>query len=266
MGFDTMTICISGLCENGEKIIIASDKMVTVGSIIEFEHDVAKFVKLTNNCVILNAGSATIQDDIIKEALSKIKPLKKPNLNKITEIINEGYSKVRRKKAEELYLKPKGLDFRAFYQTQRSLLPEVVFQIMTLIDGTNLGVEYILCGFDEEGGHIHHITDPGTSECFDSVGFCAIGTGSVNAISVFTAYNYAPKFSLSESLYLVYLAKKEAERAPGVGNDTDMVIVSKEGIKDISSDDISALENIYNTRVQIKPEEYEDVKERIVEK
>ena len=39
-----MTICIAALCEKGEKIIIAADRMVTVGQIIEFEHDVPKFV------------------------------------------------------------------------------------------------------------------------------------------------------------------------------------------------------------------------------
>lgn len=261
-----MTICIAGLCENGKHIIIASDRMITVGSFIEFEHDVAKFIKLTNNCIILNAGSATIQTDIIKEALSKIKKLKNPNVDKITDLVNKGYSTTRMKKSEEIHLKPKGLDFSTFYSTQRNLLPEVVFKLMRAIDETNLSVTYILCGYDEEGGHIHQITDPGTSECFDSVGFCSIGTGNVNAVSVFTAHNYAPKFSLSKSLYLVYLAKKEAERAPGVGNETDIVIMSKDGIREISSEELIELESIYNTRVHIKPEEYEEVRNRIVEK
>ena len=62
-----MTICIAALCENREKIIVASDRMITVGQLIEFEHDVRKFEPLIDNCIVMSAGSTTIQNDIIRQ-------------------------------------------------------------------------------------------------------------------------------------------------------------------------------------------------------
>ena len=259
-----MTICIAALCEKGEKIIIAADRMVTVGQIIEFEHDVPKFVNLAENCVIMTAGSTTLQNDIIKEAVSKIKGLKKPTFKQITDEIKNSYTTIRIKRAEETILKPKNMNFQSFYQNQRALLPEIVFQMTDAINRTNLGVEYILCGFDEDGGHIHYIVDPGTSECWDTVGFCAIGTGNVNAVSAFTAHNYAPNYSLEKALYLVYLAKKEAQRAPGVGDDTDIAIITKESIKYLNSEEKKELELIRRKFMKIEEEEYREVKSKIV--
>lgn len=261
-----MTICIAAICEKGEKIIVAADRMITVGQIIEFEHDVPKFVDLTDNCVVMTAGSTTLQNDIIKEASSKIRALKKPNFKQITDELKNAYTNLRIKRAEETILKPKNLNFQAFYQNQRIMLPEIVFQMTDAINKTNLGVEYILCGFDDDGGHIHYIVDPGTSECWDSVGFCAIGTGNINSVSAFTAHNYAPNFPIEKSLYLVYLAKKEAQRAPGVGNDTDIVVLAKEGIKYLNSEEKGILEKIYKKFMKIEEEEYKEVKTDIIDK
>lgn len=240
--------------------------MVTVGTFIEFEHDVSKFEKLTDNCIVMTAGSTTLQNDIIKKALSKIKSMKNPDFELITDELKKAYVDIRVKRAEELHLKPKGLDFAAFYQNQRALLPEIVFQITDAIDKTSLEVEYILCGFDDVGGHIHYIIDPGNSESYDSVGFCAIGTGNINAISVFTAHNYAPSFPVEKRLYLAYLAKKEAERAPGVGNDTDIVILTKGGIKHLSDDEKVKLEEIHHRHKKIEDREYKEVEEEIINK
>ena len=261
-----MTICIAELCEEKKKIVVAADRMVTVGTFIEFEHDVIKFVELSNNCVIMTAGSATIQNDIIECAKVEIDQSSKPIFNQIVEKVKGEYMNFRRNRAEELHLKPKGLNFTTFYQNQSVLQPELVYRIVDLIDKTNLGVEFITCGFDDKGGHIQYITDPGISESFDSVGFCAIGTGNVNAVSVFTAYNYAPSFSLSKSLYLVYSAKKEAERSPGVGNETDIAIISEEGIRYLNSDEEKELEKIYLDSKRIEEKEYKVVETNIINK
>lgn len=259
-----MTVCIAALCDNGERIIIASDKMVTVGQIIEFEHDVSKFEKLTDNSIVMTAGSTTLQNDIIKEALSKIRSIRAPNFKQVTDELKNAYVNIRVKRAEELHLKPKGLTFNMFYQNQRMLLPEIVFQVTDAINKTSLGVEYILCGFDDRG-HIHYIVDPGVSESFDSVGFCAIGTGNLNAVSAFTANNYAPSFPIEKGLYMVYLAKKEAERAPGVGNDTDVVILTKNGITQLGDNEKKELDEIFNQHKKIADEEYREVKEKITD-
>jgi 20S proteasome alpha/beta subunit len=262
-----MTICIAALCDDKKKIVIASDRMVTVGSVIEFEHDVKKFVDLTQNCVAMTAGSATVQNDILESAKKEIELSSKPVFNQVINKLKEEYVKFRTKRAEELHLKPKGLNFQTFYQSQQALQPEIVYGIINSIENTNLGVEFITCGFDEKGGHIQYITDPGISESFDGVGFCAIGSGHLNAISSFTAHNYAPSSELNEALYLVYAAKKEAERAPGVGdNDTDIAIIFEKGIYFLTQNEKEILEKVYEDAKKIEEKEYKDVQTLIIDK
>jgi hypothetical protein len=261
-----MTICIAALCENRSKIILAADRMITVGQILEFEHEVRKFKELTSNCVIMYAGSATIQDDIINEAMPQIQNLRTPVFKQITNEIIEAYTKIRIRKTEETILKPQRLDFDSFYQSQRMLLPEIVFNLTNAITNMKLGVEYILCGFDNTFGHINYIVDPGTSECFDSVGFCAMGTGNLNAVSVFTAHKYAPSFSVDKALYLTFLAKREAERSPGVGKETDIAILSSDCVKHLSNHEIGEIEKIYTDCLKIEEKEYKEVKDKIINK
>jgi 20S proteasome alpha/beta subunit len=262
-----MTICIAALCENNKKIILAADRMITVGNFIEFEHDVKKFEQITKNCYIMTAGTTTIQNDVIQKLKSQIKNINAPEFKQIIEELKNSYSSVRLNRSEELFLRPKGLDFGTFYQNQRGLLPEFVFEITRQINENNLGVEYILCGFDDDDGHIQYIIDPGVSESFDSVGFCATGTGNINAISVFTIHNYSPSFPLYKALYLVFLAKKDAERAPGVGCDTDIAYLTKEdGIKHLKPNEITELQRIYDEYSKVEDKEYKDVKDNIVDK
>lgn len=260
-----MTICIAALCEGGKKIILASDRMVTVGEIIEFEHDVPKFDELSKNSIIMTAGSTTLQNDIIQLAKKEINTITLPTFNQITDKVKEAYVGTRIKRAEELYLKPKGLNLSTFYQSQKMLLPEVIFKISDEIDRSSLRVEYILCGFGDNQGHINYIYDPGVSESFDSVGFCSIGSGNINATSAFTAHNYAPSFSVEKALYLVYLAKKEAERAPGVGDaETDITILSNDGCYHLKSNEKKILEDTYKKYIKIEDAEYNDVRDEII--
>ena len=260
---NNMTICIAVICENGKKIVIACDRMVTVGDIIEFEHDVTKFESLTDTCVVMTSGSTTLQNDVIKQALMNIKSIKKPSFQQVTESVKEAYVAIRTKRAEELYLKPINMSYSSFFEYQKNLVPEIVFQTTDAIKKAELGVEFILCGFDDNGGHIHYLVDPGTSECYDAVGFWAIGTGSLNAISLFTSHSYAPNFSIGKSIYLAYLAKKEAERAPGVGNQTDIAVLTENGMKHLDDKIIKGLSAIQEKYKKIGNEEYEEV-EKIV--
>lgn len=261
-----MTICIASLCEDSNKIIVASDRMITVGEIIEFEHEVTKFEPLTNNSIVLTAGSATVQNDILKDVKSKIKKYNDVPFEDLNAIIKSSYLEVRNRCSEELFLKPLGMDLDTFYKNQRSFLPEFTFRLIEKIENNNLDVSLVLCGFDEDKGNIQLIDDPGNSESFNSVGFCAVGSGSLNAVSIFTLHHYAPSFNLEKALYLTYAAKKNAERAPGVGCDTDIVIISKSGIEKLGAEEIKTLESIYDRHTKMDEEGYKEVRENIIPK
>jgi 20S proteasome alpha/beta subunit len=262
-----MTICIAALCEKGENIIVVSDRMVTVGDVIEFEHEVTKFEQLTNNSVILTAGSATIQSDIIKNAKSKLDKLNDIPFEELNSLVKNSYLEVRNNCCEELFLKPIGLNLEAFYKNQRAFLPEFVFKVLDNIHTYRLELSLVLTGFDERGGNIQLIEEPGTSESYNSVGFCAVGSGSLNAISTFTLHNYAPSFKLEKALYLAFASKKNAERAPGVGEkNTDILIISKTGITKINEAGIELLNKIYNTHSKIDDKGYQEVKDKLINK
>ena len=72
-------------------------------------------------------------------------------------------------------------------------------------------------------------TDPGTAECFDALGFVAIGSGARHAEATFIAHAYAPTFAAVEAAFVAFEGRRRAESAPGVGRRlTDLVHISSE--------------------------------------
>lgn len=253
-----MTICIAAICEGGAKLILVSDRMVTINPPpIEFEHDIPKYEIVTNNCVSLFAGNALIQREVVDKLKDELKKLgKQPeNIQQICNTLRKVYIDTRLQKNETRILTPRGLTLQTFYQGVKGLLPEWVLQVDNAFTQGKLGVEVLLSGVDDKA-HIFQIKDPGESESFDSIGFAAVGSGNMHAFSAFTLYRYSPNFPLSKALYLCYLAKKSSERAPGVGSETDMLIIDSQDIYKLTDIEMGILEKIY------KEENLLDLKER----
>ena len=86
---------------------------------------------------------------------------------------------------------------------------------------------------------------PGTSQCYDSIGFQAIGSGFPHAINTLTARICHQDLPLEEVFMIVYEAKKMAERAPGVGRKSNFTIITNKKITNISEEKIDKLPPIY---------------------
>lgn len=98
------------------------------------------------------------------------------------------------------------------------------------LDEAELDATMIIAGLDVDVGHIYLIDDPGDYICCDSEAFAAIGLGRQHAQSVFTEAMYTDITPWTEAVVLVYLAKKRAEAAPGVGRpDTDIYWIKADG-------------------------------------
>jgi len=93
-----------------------------------------------------------------------------------------------------------------------------------MLDYRSPHVEAIIAGVDGSGGHIY-FTNKDCVRCHDSVGFAAIGVGGWHADSQFMFAGYAKWASVPKCLLLSYVAKKRAEVAPGVGQETDMFAI-----------------------------------------
>jgi hypothetical protein len=68
-----MTICIGALCSGSQEqarqaLVVASDRMVTLGQITEFEHETPKIVDISTSVVALMAGDALRASSMVKKS------------------------------------------------------------------------------------------------------------------------------------------------------------------------------------------------------
>ena len=251
-----MTICIAAICEQGSNLILASDSMLTnEGLSIQFEHPTKKMTHLSGSCIALTAGDALAHTELFSMVQEEITKLKAPPVLVVVDKIKECYQRIRKNEIREKILNPRGFDnFEDFYQAQRILVTDVALTIQSQIDNYEYGLAILVGGISENIAHIYGISDPGTSKCFDAIGFHAIGSGLPHAINTLIARGCHQDISIEEGLLIVYEAKKMAEKAPGVGTTiTDICIMNSRGITDFPRDKISELHKTYEAWVRKEP-------------
>jgi ATP-dependent protease HslVU (ClpYQ) peptidase subunit len=79
--------------------------------------------------------------------------------------------------------------------------------------------QFLLAGFDTSNAP-HLVVIESRTNYADTVGFAAVGSGSLIAESVLRAYPYQRSMALSEAIYCIATAKFSAERAEGIGPKT----------------------------------------------
>jgi hypothetical protein len=220
-----MTVCIAAINNEHKIIAFATDRMVTASlPPIEFEHSIPKLTEISNHCVSLSAGDAIRGKEIFEELRHTVTKTN-INLGQMVQCISEIYRKKRLQIAEALFLRVRGLSHSDFIQAGAKLLPPPIYaQIDHGLATFNLQVEAIIAGVDDSGPAIYGIHNPGIADCYNSIGFHAVGTGAMHAL-ISLIETYSPNFSPGETLYSVYRAKRIAEVAPGVGQDTDLGII-----------------------------------------
>lgn len=234
---------------------------------IEFEHRVRKIKQATNSCVVLSAGDALAHTEILRKAKASIKALTEYEIKKIVEIIINSFIEKKKQIANERIFNPRGLDLDSVYGNKARILPpEYIAHVDLLIGQIDLGLNMLICGIDAEGGHIYTIKEEksmplfGLSQCYDSLGYGAIGSGALHALSTFIYSGYLYAFPMTKALYIAYEAKKMAENAPGVGTETDVAIITQNEIQYLDNKEIDKLNEIHDRRI-IKLEEPEKDKE-----
>ncbi len=240
-----MTICIAAICDSYKTLVLASDSMLT-SPMIEFEQPTKKMTELGSHCIAMTAGNALAHTELFNSVRCSIEVLKSPPISKIVEKIKECYQLIRKREICEIILKPKGFNgFEEFWQAQRIMLPDISMKIQFQIDNYDYGLSIITAGISNNLAQIHNIEDPGTSQCYDSIGFHTIGSGSPHAINTLTARVCHQNLPLEEVFMIVYEAKKMAERAPGVGLKSNFTIINDKKITNISEEAVDKLPPIY---------------------
>jgi hypothetical protein len=233
-----LTVCISAICEHG-LIVGAADRMLTFNKgETEFELKATSTgdnftfkitpVNSAKNVVMMMAGNTSFQSEIALMIIHHIEKRELAGNIRLTvaetvEMYIEIYNQKRAKYVEGVFLKPLGLDTPEFLK-QLSSFPtgyaEAITKQMTDFDFSQ-GVQTIITGIDDEGSHLYSLNENNPT-CFDATGYAAIGIGENHAKSQFMLNNYTRIVPQEEALWLVYMAKRKAEIAGGVGKITDL--------------------------------------------
>lgn len=204
--------------------------MLTAGD-IEFEPTVPKRHFFTSSCVALVAGDAYSQSEILRSVSEEVRqridtdPTKWLLIGDIARLYLRERSRVVRELAETRLLSPFGLTMPEYLSRQTEFSADFVRDVANeLVNFEAPEIEAIITGVDESGPHIFTVDGSGY-KCCDSVGFASIGAGAWHANSQMMSYNHTHAHSLADTLLNVFFAKKRAEVAPGVGEQTDMFVI-----------------------------------------
>ncbi len=243
-----MTVCIAAICDSGESVVVASDRMLTSRfPPIEFEHTRAKIFSLSDYCIAMTAGDALKPIEVIPKVRATIHEQKDPpHVGAIIDITKNWYQKLRLEQAEELYLRPRTINAELFYSEGAKIFPGNLHSFLDQqFTEYDYNLEILVAGVDQVGAHVHAVVNPGVAGSYDTVGFHAIGVGQMHAIQSFVAHRYDTATPLAKCLHIVYAAKKASESAPGVGVDTDVSFITGGKIQTIGSENVRNLEEIY---------------------
>ncbi len=241
-----MTICIAAIGksepfnENKEVIVFATDHMISL-PLGEFEYSVEKFKKVNKNTITMLAGDPTIFNTVIKD----IKP--EDTFDTIEQKIYQNMKKVKKTQIENILFEK----FQISYEDIKEILtlPEINETAENLLSNLNefsLASVILLIGFNNSKAQISEINEMQSINVTDTINFDAIGTGGTQAINTLLFQRHSRNDSLKTTLYNVYKAKRNSEVAQGVGSETDIFILTNEGIMyKVSESQIKELDRIY---------------------
>lgn len=244
---------------------MASDRMLTSSyPPIEFEHTNPKLFDLTETCVAMTAGDALKPVEIVPVVRNNLSERKNaPPVEGIVDLIKNLYQANRLSFAEEIFLKPRTIDCKIFYSHGSSIFPREIFGFIDdQFTRFDYGLDLLIAGIDYQA-HIYAVHNPGIAGCYDLVGFHAIGVGQLHAIQAFVAQHYSVECSLAHAMNAVYAAKKSAETAPGVGVETDMIVITPDGKQRVSKSDLKTLDEIYREVTAPRSKEIEEASKKL---
>ena len=228
-----MTVAIAAMCgfPNGTMIIGAEDHMVTSGD-IEFEQPQPKMWRLSPSCAAMFFGLSAAQAEVAELTETHVRSRNIASVRAMADCYAWFLRAHIRREAETDLLAPLNLTVADLNRTPPAINAgasrRLSQQMQMHYEGTGLAETLggaIVVGSDATGAHIFKV-EHGRVISLDNIGFVAAGGGEWHAESQFMFSKYTRHWSFPDALSLVYAAKKRAEVAPGVGNETDLVVVT----------------------------------------
>lgn len=230
-----MTICIAAICEASSKepkIVICADRLVSAG--IQFEHANPKIKVITSDCWVLTSSQDSLKSyEIIKNVRNKaeVELTSTPvTMMNIVELFKKECVAVYKEEVEREVLLKYGLTLDSFHDKSKNLSPKLIEKITEELSRhsqlfpLDFGMSFLIVGFDPEP-HMYIVDERGKHELQDFLSFSVIGSGKDLAFSELTKYNIHSNLPFIETMVRVYDAKRISERVPGIGRDTDLLIL-----------------------------------------
>ncbi len=227
-----MTVCIAAIAENGKKVVLATDKMITANAFGGYEVDESgtkKIIKLSDNTRFLLSGSTPFAIEIAESAKKKIHGTK--SVRQIAELVKEEYHLFRKKWIEEGILIPRGIkSLEDYYSQHQKLQPTLTQQIDQLIAqaNNNFQVQIMVVGFDADGCSMFVVNNNLPIIQDSMLGYSVVGSGENIAGYVLLDSGYNKSLDVKKVEELVKIAKNKSEKAQGVGRETDIEVLDSE--------------------------------------
>lgn len=253
-----MTICIAALSDGRKSAVLASDKMITVDEPFNIQYEPrnsGKIDEIADGIFVLSAGSALEIIDLLNETQKELVQIHNPSVEEAVDEVLKAYRNLRKKRIEDLYLSPRGLNLESYYAKMKDFPDWLVTEIDRKFVTYDFDLTMLIIGKSDNNLYrIFEIEDPGSSVSLDSIGFATIGIGETHATARFTYNRYDFGFALKEGLRISYLAKKDAEMAPFVGRETIIRILTQKKSFNLTDDNIKILDSAYSSEGNISNE------------
>lgn len=240
-----MTICLAAIAKenNEEFIVFATDHMVTT-AIGQFEHTMVKYKQLNKNTVVMLAGNPLIFGELVK-LRNKDVPFEQ-----IKSEIFQNFKNKRKEVIKNEIFDMYGIDENFFIESLRNqILNPLINTVLKQISGFKLGTGILLIGFNENNNaQITEINEENLAD-FRDMNFHAIGSGNIQAANTLLFQKHDKSDKLLPTVYSVFKAKRNAEVLQGVGKETELLILSKNGCVKIEKEKMELLDDIYKSEL-----------------
>lgn len=237
-----MTICIAAISKDvndDELIVFATDNMISIQQIGQFEMDIDKYKRITEETVAMLSGDPLIFNDILIDCKEC------NNFDGMKKKIQENMANIKNERVQKQLLDTYKIDYEYLKEALKQPIQNAYLsQLFENVTKFTLNTGILLIGFKENDAQITEITETHTNELTD-INFHAIGSGAVQALNTLLFQKHSKNVPLSTTIYNVYKAKRNAEVSIGVGTQTDMMILSKSGVTEIEKDKMEVLSKIY---------------------
>ncbi len=233
-----MTVCVAVLFDKRKGIVQVSDHKVSFGAAFSADNRALKDVPFFADYVALVAGDDVEHASPILKRAAAILFSREPydySIAAVASAVDEAFGERIQQEISSKVLRKRGFTVETFADKGRQkCTPSAYLALCSRIDQVRLSLKFLICGFDDNQGHIWCVDGESAPKCYDDVGMWAIGSGAPAALSSLAFHSnrldFGPFSDDAEAAYFAVASKFMAETSELVGEAT-FCVVRKKGEK-----------------------------------